>query len=101
MEELEAGERKLGRCRKHLFRRPEADQAGRLIVRIQPVAVRGVDDDAVAQVRQDRCEQLAGSRENRLRAVDGLAQFHTPDVLAERLQGTPGGGNRLEARSKS
>ena len=73
VEDVEPRQRHLGRRCEQLLGRREAGQARRRVVRVQPVAVRRVDDDAVAEMRQDRSEQLAGSREGRRRAVDGLA----------------------------
>jgi hypothetical protein len=85
MEELEAAEGGLRGCGQELLGRREAGQAGGRVVGIDAVAVQGVHDDAVAEMRQDRSHQLAGPRESRRRAVDGLAHTRTPQHVLENV----------------
>jgi hypothetical protein len=59
MEDLEAAERNLTGGPQQLLRALETGQARRPVVRVEAVAVRCVHDDADAEVREDRSEQLA------------------------------------------
>jgi hypothetical protein len=85
VEQLEAAER-LVRTRGHeLLGRREARQARRFVVRVQALAGCGMYDDPVAEMRQDRSEQLARPRESRRRAVDGLTQRLPPTTSSQNV----------------
>ena len=76
VKELEAAERLVRGRRHQLLGVREARQARRLVVCVEALATGGMNDDAVVEMRQDRGEQLAGSRESRRRAVDDLTHIH-------------------------